>query len=151
MSLCSFESIPDTVWTLYARALRDTGQVNLKESIFLTRDMHDTVKYKWRDPQSRWSWQTRFDEFVRPHHLSYTFTHLVDTLTELTTSHSFSQGSMYPVYLPGDVNPVITQSIYFRLTAATPALKQVLFPEFLDSEMGTQYTLSEEPRDPEAP
>ena len=88
--------------------------------------------------------------FIRPNHHSYTFTHLVDVLTQFTNFHNFSQGNMYPVYLTGDVPPPIAQeSTWFTLTTATPTLKQHLFPNFFDSEMGSQYTLTEEPRDPE--
>ncbi len=70
--------------------------------------------------------------FVRPNHHSYTFTHLVDVLTQFTNFHSFSQGNMYPVYLTGDVPPPITpESTWFTLTTATPTLKQHLFPKLL--------------------
>ena len=79
-----------------------------------------------------------------PNHHSYTFTHLVDVLTQVTNFHSFSQGNMYPVYLTGDVSPPITQeSTWFTLTVTTPTLKQHPFPNLFDSEMVPQYTLTE--------
>jgi hypothetical protein len=59
---------------------------------------------------------------------------------------------MYPVYLTGEVPPpIIGGSTWFTLTAATLRLKQLLFPMFLDSDMGQEYALTEEPRDPEHP
>jgi len=40
---------------------------------------------------------------------------------------------------------------FFTLTAASSTLKRLLFPNFLDSEMGHDYVLEEETRDPEHP
>jgi hypothetical protein len=57
-------------------------------------------------------------------------------------------GSAYPVYLEGQVLPAIHgHSPWFLLTAASPTLKDKLFPDFFDSEMGSAYKLTEEPRD----
>ena len=106
------------------------------------------MQYKWRDPPDQWEWQTAHDTFVRTNHLSYTFTHLVDVMTQISPAHKLSPDSMYPVYIPGEVAPpAFGQSIWFTLTVVTPTLKELLFPKFFDSEMGQDYTLSEEPRD----
>jgi hypothetical protein len=60
----------------------------------------------------------------------------------------YSDGSVYPVYLEGQVLPAIHgHSPWFSLTAASPTLKGKLFPDFFDSEMGSAYKLTEEPRD----
>jgi hypothetical protein len=127
-----------------------TGTINFKESLFLTTDKQDTVEYKWRDPPEEWDWQTAEATFARPNHLSYTYTHLVDAMTQISPAHTLSPDSMYPVYIPGEVSPpAFGQSIWFTLTAATPTLKGLLFPKFFDSEMGQDYALSEEPRDQE--
>ena len=127
-----------------------TGTINFKESLFLTTDKQDTVQYKWRDPPEEWDWQTAEATFARPNHLSYTYTHLVDAMTQISSAHMLSPDSMYPVYIPGEVAPpAFGQSIWFTLTAATPTLKGLLFPKFFDSEMGQDYALSEEPRDQE--
>jgi len=56
---------------------------------------------------------------------------------------------MYPVYITGEVSPPINgQSLWYTFTAATPTLKRLLFPKFFDSEMGQEYALREDPRDP---
>ena len=38
-----------------------------------------------------------------------------------------------------------------RYDTLTPTLKRLLFPDFRDSEMGHDYVLEEETRDPEHP
>jgi hypothetical protein len=120
----------------------------LKETFFLTTDKDDTVLYQWRDPPDRWNWQTRFATFSRPHHHTATHTHLFRALTSHTRNSLYSDGTVYPVYLTGQVLPPIHEhSHWFTLTAATPTLKGKLFSDFFDSEMGSGYTLTEEPRD----
>jgi hypothetical protein len=57
------------------------------------------------DPPDEWKWQTRVDTFVRTNHLSYTFTHLGDALTQISPTHNMSPDSMYPVYVSGEVAP----------------------------------------------
>jgi hypothetical protein len=91
--------------TLYSHA--HTDSINFKESLFLTTDKQDTVEYKWRDPPDAWDWQTAQATFVRSNHLSYTYTHLVDAMTEISPAHKLSPDSMYPVYIPGEVAPPV--------------------------------------------
>ena len=120
----------------------------MKETFFLTTDKDDTVLYEWRDPPDSWNWQTSFATFSRPHHHTVTHTHLVRALSHHTRDSLYSDGNVYPVYLTGQVLPPIHGlSPWFTLTAATPTLKGKLFPDFFDSEMGSGYTLAEEPRD----
>jgi hypothetical protein len=38
--------------------------------------------------------------------------------------------------------------MWFTLTVATPTQKRLFFPKFFDSEMGQDYALLEELRDP---
>ena len=123
----------------------------MKENIFLTCDVDDTVKYRWLPPTSKWTWQTFRDTFVRPGHLSYTYTHLLDVLNHFTPAHGLSLDKMLPVYITGEVPPpqVDGHSSWFTLTVTTQTLKQRLFSEFFDFEMGQTYVLREDPRDPE--
>jgi hypothetical protein len=82
---------------------------------------------------------------------THTHTHLVDVMKH-TPDNLYSDGNVYPVYLTGQVPPPINgYSPRFTLTAATPALKRLFFPNFSDSEIGHEYPLGEEPRDPEHP
>jgi len=135
--------------TWYSHVHADT--INLKETLFLTEDKEDTVQYKWRVTEDKWSWQTSLDTFVRPNHHSYTYTHLVEALTLHSSAHTLSQDHTYPVYISGEVAPPASdfRELWFTLTGAPPALKERLFPKFFDSEMGKDYALSEETRDPE--
>ena len=120
----------------------------MKETFFLTTDKDDTVLYKWREPQDKWNLQTRFATFSRPHHHTHTHTHLVRAMESYSPDSLYSDGSAYPVYLEGQVLPAIHgHSPWFSLTAASPTLKGKLFPDFFDSEMGSAYKLTEEPRD----
>ena len=98
-------------------------------------DKEDTEKYRWCDPPQKWNWQTCLPTFV---HLSYTFTHLLDVLNRFTPAHTFATGHVYPVYITGEVPPP-DNTLRFTLTVASHALKQLLFPNFFDSEMGQQY------------
>ena len=120
----------------------------MKETFFLTTDKDDTVLYEWRDPADSWNWQTSFATFSRPHHHKHTHKHFVRAKQRHTRDSLYSDGNVYPVYLEGQVLPAINGlSPWFSLTAATPTLKSKLFPDFFDSEMGSAYTLREEPRD----
>jgi hypothetical protein len=140
------DEIPETVPTCH------TGTINLKESIYLTMDKDDTVKYEWDDPPESWSWQTESATFSRAHHHTHTHTHLVDVINHNTRDASYTDSHVYPVYLTGQVTSQLDgDSLWFTLTAATPTLKRLLFPDFLDSEMGHGYVLDEETRDPEHP
>jgi len=118
--------------------------------VFVHMVEDDTVLYQWRDPPDSWNWQTSFATFSRPHHHTHTHTHthLVRAMERHSHDSLYSDGNVYPVYLAGQVLPAINGlSPWFSLTAATPTLKGKLFPDFFDSEMGSAYTLREEPRD----
>ena len=89
---------------------------------------------------------------TRSLHHSFTHTHLVDSINHNTPGNNYSDGHVYPVFFPGQVFPPLNGfSLWFTLTAESPALKQVFFPDFFDSEMDHGYTIKEEPRDPEHP
>ena len=77
---------------------------------------------------------------------------IVDVINHNTPDTSYTDGHVYPVYLTGQVPPPLDdESLYFTLTTASPTLKRLIFPNFLDSEMGHDYVLEEETRDPEHP
>ena len=76
----------------------------------------------------------------------------MDVLNHFTDAHGLSLDKMFPVYITGEVPPpqVDGHSPWFTLTTATPTLKQRMFPEFFDFELGQEYVLrEEEPREPE--
>ena len=125
----------------------------MKENIFLTTDKDDTVKCEWDDTPERWIWQTESVAFSRTHHHTYTHRdNLVDVISHNTPDNSYSDGNVYPVYLIGQVPPPLNGFVlWFTLTAASPTLERLLFPNFFDSEMGHDYVLEEDPRDPEHP
>ncbi len=68
-----------------------------------------------------------------------------------TPVHGLSLDKMFPVYITGEVpSPQVDgHSPWFTLTETTPTLKERLFPEFFESEMGQEYVLWEEPQDPD--
>ena len=75
----------------------------------------------------------------------------MDVLNHFTPAHVLSLDKMFPVFITGEVpSPQVDgRSSWFTLTVTTPTLKQRMFPEFFDPELGQEYVLWEESRDPE--
>ena len=94
-----------------------TDSINLKQRIFLIRDMGNTVKYKWCVPPSRWNWQTVHPPLIHIHtRVCVIYCHL-NVLNQFTPVHGLSQDRMFPVYITREVPhpPIYRHSPWFTV------------------------------------